>query len=86
MQPTVVPGSYILTERIPPQRWHYIQGVVIAIIPDYVLCKRITRNTLATTDALTLHSDNQAYGEMTIPLAEIRALYKARRTLSADIY
>lgn len=86
MIPTIVPGSYILTERIPPQRWHYVQGVVIAIIPEFVLCKRITRNTLADTDALTLHSDNKSYGEMTIPLAEIRALYKARRTLSADIF
>ena len=38
------------------------------------------------SNRIILGSDNERYGEMTVAAADIRALFKAKRILSQDIY
>lgn len=85
MFPTLRDGSLILAKEIPENRWHYAEGVVVAVFAEYVVVKRILRNNLLTGDTLLLGSDNEKYGQMTVALADIRALFKAKRIISSDI-
>ena len=86
MIPTIQPGAMVLTKLIPECRWHYAEGVVVAAYDDFVVLKRGGRNELLTSNRIILGSDNERYGEMTVAAADIRALFKAKRILSQDIY
>ena len=86
MIPTIQPGAMVLTKLIPECRWHYAEGVVVAAYDDFVVLKRVIRNELLTPNRIILGSDNERYGEMTVAAADIRALFKAKRILSQDIY
>lgn len=86
MFPTISDGSLILVKEIPESRWHYAEGVVVAVYAEYVVVKRILRNNLLTGDTLVLGSDNEKYGQMTVQLSDLRALFKAKRIISSYIY
>ena len=86
MFPTISDGSLILVKEIPESRWHYAEGVVVAVYAEYVVVKRILRNNLLTGDTLILGSDNEKYGQMTVQLSDLRALFKAKRIISSYIY
>lgn len=85
MFPTIPSGSLILAKKIPERSWHYAEGVVVAVFAEYVVVKRIGRNCLLTDNYIVLRSDNEGYGEMTVALADIRGLYKAKRIISSAI-
>jgi phage repressor protein C with HTH and peptisase S24 domain len=85
MFPTIPSGSLILAKEIPARSWHYAEGVVVAVFSDYVVVKRVARNHLLTENYLVLRSDNEGYGEMTVALADLRALFKAKRIISSEI-
>lgn len=86
MYPTLTGGSLILAKEIPERSWHYAEGVVVAVYNEYVVVKRIYANRLLTDNCLILKSDNEQYGEMTVPLSDLRGLYKAKRIISSDIF
>ena len=85
MFPTLVSGSKILVKSIPEASWHNAEGVVVAVFLDYVVIKRVKSNHFFTENYIILSSDNPEYGEMTVQFSDIRALYKARRVVSAPI-
>lgn len=89
MAPTIISKALILTKQIPAQRWQYAEGVCVVVFAECVVVKRIVRNTLSSllpgTSSLVLGSDNPAYGEMTVPLSELRAIYKVTRIISSEV-
>lgn len=85
MYPTINNGALILAKIVPESSWHYAEGIVVAVYSDFVVVKRILRNELLTNNCLILTSDNEKYGQMTVQLSDIRAIYKAKRIISSDI-
>lgn len=85
MYPTIPSGALILAKEIPERSWHYAEGVVVAVYNEFVVVKRIKRNSLSMDNILVLHSDNEKYGDMTVQLSDLRALYKAKRIISSEI-
>lgn len=85
MAPNIPSGALILGKEIPERSWHYAEGVVVAVYDQYLVVKRVARNALLTDNYLILRSDNPDYGEMLVQLSDIRALYKAKRIISAPI-
>lgn len=85
MFPTIPSGALILAKEIPERSWHYAEGVVVAVYDQYLVVKRVARNALLTDNYLLLRSDNPDYGEMLVQLSDIRALYRAKRIISAPI-
>lgn len=85
MQPSLTDGAYILVKEIPETQWHYAEGVVVAVYSEFVVVKRVAANRLLTDNCLALSSDNPRYGDMTVPLSDLRALYKAKRIISSKI-
>ncbi len=85
MYPTIPSGALILAKEIPERSWHYAEGVVVAVYNEFVVVKRIKRNSLSVDNILVLHSDNEKYGDMTVQLSDLRALYKAKRIISSEI-
>ncbi|MCM1077778.1 MAG: hypothetical protein NC411_10510 [Bacteroides sp.] len=85
MLPRISNGALILTKKIPKQQWHNAQDVVVVVFGEFVTVKRILHNQLDSDGSLILIADNEAYGQMTVQLADIRAMYKAVRKISEDI-
>lgn len=85
MYPTIPSGALILAKEIPERSWHYAEGVVVAVYDEFVVVKRIRRNSLGIDSLLVLRSDNEKYGDMTVQLSDIRVLYKAKRIISSEI-
>lgn len=85
MLPTLVSGAYILAKEIPQHSWHYVEGVVVAVFGEFVVVKRVESNRLLTENYIVLKSDNEQFGTMTVPLSELRGLYKAKRILNSPI-
>ncbi|MCM1484055.1 MAG: hypothetical protein NC043_06945 [Muribaculaceae bacterium] len=85
MYPSIKDGALILTKEIPERSWHYAEGVIVAVYDEYVVVKRVLKNDLLSGNILVLGSDNAKYGTVSVQLADIRALYKAKRIISSDI-
>lgn len=85
MYPTLVSGSLILAKEISQSSWHYAEGVVVAVYREFVVVKRIAENKLHTENYIVLSSDNERYGKKIVQLADLRALYQAKRILSSPI-
>lgn len=85
MLPQIKPFARILVQKIPEPKWHYAEGVVVVVLKDMVLIKRITQNALDTDNWIELSSDNSKYGKKIIQLCDIRAIFKAIRKISEPI-
>ena len=85
MSPGIPNRAKILTKEIPEQKWGLAEGVVVVVFDDEIVVKRIINNNLNINNSLHLISDNPKCGGKTIALADIRAMYKAIRIISADI-
>lgn len=85
MMPRINDGALVLAKEIPEAQWHYAEGVVIVIFAEYVVIKRMEANRILTDNYIILASENERYGKMTVPLSDIRAIYKAKRIISSDI-
>lgn len=85
MSPAIPNRAKILTRNIAQSKWEQAEGVVVVVFGDEVVVKRIINNDLAINNSLVLSSDNPKFGERRIALADIRAMYKAIRIVSADI-
>lgn len=85
MLPQIKPMARILVHEIPKTKWHYAEGVVVVVLKDMILIKRITQNALDTDSWIELSSDNPKYGRKVVQLCDIRAIFKAIRKISEPI-
>lgn len=85
MEPTVKNKAEVLARQIPQNAWHNASGIVFVVFGDYTVIKRVKSNRLLSDNCIVLSSDNPEYGEMTVQLADIRAIFKAIRIISQDL-
>jgi len=86
MSPQLANGARVLAVHIDPIDWEYQSGSIYAVIyRDYFVVKRIRDNELLTKKRLTLHSDNPLGGSVTIPLKDIRGIWKVVRVVDAPV-
>lgn len=86
MEPTINNGSRVLVESIPLGDIVYINSGIYAVAFDSkFVVKRIKENELQTTGRLTLYSDNQNSGFISIKCSEIKAVWKAIRIVDQKL-
>lgn len=86
MSPQLAHGAKVLAVPINQSDWEYQSGGVYAVMyRDYFVVKRIRDNELLTRKYLTLHSDNPNGGNVTVPLQDIRALWKIVTIVEAPV-
>jgi repressor LexA len=86
MSPQLTHGAKVLAVPISENNWEYQSGGVYAVMyRDYFVVKRIRDNELLTRKYLTLHSDNPNGGNVTVPLQDIRGLWKIVAIVEAPV-
>ncbi|QMW07142.1 LexA family transcriptional regulator [Spirosoma foliorum] len=86
MTPQLIHGAKVLAVPINENNWEYQSGGVYAVMyRDYFVVKRIRDNELLTRKYLTLHSDNPNGGNVTVPLSDIRGLWKIVAIVEAPV-
>lgn len=86
MSPQLTDGAKVLAVPVGENDWEYQSGGVYAVMyRDYFVVKRIRDNELLTRKYLTLHSDNPNGGNVTVPLSDIRGLWKIVAIVEAPV-
>lgn len=86
MSPQLAHGAKVLAVPVNESDWEYQSGGVYAVMyRDYFVVKRIRDNELLTRKYLTLHSDNPNGGNVTVPLQDIRGLWKIVTIVEAPV-
>lgn len=86
MSPQLAHGAKVLAVPVSESNWEYQSGGVYAVMyRDYFVVKRIRDNELLTRKYLTLHSDNPNGGNVTVPLQDIRGLWKIVTIVEAPV-
>ena len=86
MSPQLAHGAKVLAVPVSENNWEYQSGGVFAVMyRDYFVVKRIRDNELITRKYLTLHSDNPNGGNVTVPLQDIRGLWKIVAIVEAPV-
>ena len=86
MSPQFAHGAKVLAIPVSENNWEYQSGGVYAVMyRDYFVVKRIRDNELLTRKYLTLHSDNPNGGNVTVPLQDIRGLWKIVAIVEAPV-
>lgn len=86
MSPQLAHGAKVLAVPVSESDWEYQSGGVYAVMyRDYFVVKRIRDNELITRRYLTLHSDNPNGGNVTVPLQDIRGLWKIVTIVEAPV-
>ncbi|WP_310589878.1 LexA family transcriptional regulator [Larkinella soli] len=86
MSPQLANGAKVLAVLVDPSNWEYQSGGIYAVIyRDFFVVKRIKDNELLTKQRLTLHSDNPNGGTVTIPLKDIRGIWKVVRVIDSPV-
>jgi len=86
MSPQLANGAKVMAAHVDPNDWEYQSGGIYAVIyRDYFVVKRIKDNELLTKQRLTLHSDNPNGGSVTIPLKDIRGIWKVVRVIDSPV-
>ncbi|GAB2570285.1 helix-turn-helix transcriptional regulator [Spirosoma areae] len=86
MSPQLAHGAKVLAVPVNESNWEYQSGGVYAVMyRDYFVVKRIRDNELITRKYLTLHSDNPNGGNVTVPLQDIRGIWKIVTIVEAPV-
>ncbi|RRA98784.1 LexA family transcriptional regulator [Larkinella rosea] len=86
MTPQLANGAKVLAILVDPNNWEYQSGGIYAVIyRDFFVVKRIKDNELLTKQRLTLHSDNPNGGSVTVPLKDIRGIWKIVRVIDSPV-
>ncbi len=86
MSPQLVHGSMVLASGVNQADWMYQSGGVYGVIyRDFFVVKRIRENELLTKGYLTLHSDNQMGGSLSVPAEQIRGLWRVHSIVSSPV-
>lgn len=88
MAPQIQPHARVLCQEVPPTRWHTLADCVVVIAyADRFVIKRVIANKLQTESYLELASDNPEYPHHEFAqLCDIRAVFRARRIISSQIF
>ena len=77
MEPTLRSGWSVACYPIDKSDFKYITGGIYAVVfGNFFVIKRIKDNDLLRTGTITLHSDNENGGTLTIPGEELRGIWK----------
>ncbi|QHV97865.1 LexA family transcriptional regulator [Spirosoma endbachense] len=77
MEPEIKNGAKVIAVHVPSNDIKYESGAVYAVLyANRFVVKRIKTNTLTTSDILTLHSDNERFGEIVVKADEIQCMWK----------
>jgi len=86
MSPQLVHGSLVLASGVNQADWMYQSGGVYGVVyRDFFVVKRIRENELLTKGYLTLHSDNQMGGSLSVPAEQIRGLWRVNSIVSSPV-
>lgn len=85
MEPTIPNGAKVLVEVVPRGKWEQAKGIVLVAYNDTLTIKRVKKNNIYDKNTITLIADNEAYGEEEIQLYDIRAIWSAKRIISAKL-
>lgn len=77
MEPTLMSGWSVACYPIPRSDFKYIPGGIYAVVfGNFFVIKRIKDNNILRDGTLTLHSDNDRGGTLTVPAEELRGVWK----------
>ena len=85
MSPNIPNGAKILAASIPEEKWDEVNGVIFIVYGKTLTIKRVLKNSLFTSNVITLKADNPTYGQLDIERNEIRGIWEARRIVSQKI-
>lgn len=86
MSPQLQSGNKVLASQVQKPDWGYISGGVYAVVyRDFFVVKRIKDNDIQAKGQLTLHSDNVKSGNITVPLDDIRGIWKVTNIIDAGV-
>lgn len=82
METELRPGNRVLARRVQPDEIPFESGGVYAIYyADRLVVKRIRTNDLRGKGTLTLHSDNEQYGQINVMADEIQCVWRVLYTI-----
>lgn len=78
MEPSILSGALVFADRISKSNIKYESGAVYAVLygPGKFVVKRIKTNEINTNKTLTLWSDNDRYGHITLAAEDIHCMWK----------
>ena len=77
MEPTLKSGWNVACYEIDKSDFKYLPGGIYAVVfGNFFVIKRIKDNDLLRNGTLTLHSDNERGGTLTVPGEELRGIWK----------
>lgn len=87
MEPEIKSGALVLGEAVLKDDIKYESGGVFAIIygNSRFVVKRVKTNEITTLGTLTLWSDNEKYGHITVPANEIHCMWKINMKVAEPV-
>ncbi|MDO7849931.1 LexA family transcriptional regulator [Hymenobacter sp. M29] len=87
MQPTLQSGWWVACYPIDKGDFKYLPSGIYAIVfGNFFVIKRIKSNDLLKDGTLTLHSDNENGGTLTVPGDELRGIYKVVKVTDGPLH
>lgn len=84
MTPTVPSGAFIAVRDVTAAPAIFWGQIYVVVMDDYRMVKFLRRHP-SESSKVVLHSDNPAYDDMEVALADIRRLYLVEAVLNYDI-
>lgn len=93
MSPVINNHSRVLAKRVPRPQWGNVGGIVGVSYNDtsdgfndpYFVVKNVGSNKLYSENYIILESENKDYGNMTVQLADILAMWECLRIVSQSL-
>ncbi|MDO7846451.1 LexA family transcriptional regulator [Hymenobacter sp. M29] len=86
MEPTLLSGWFVACTLVDKSNFKYMTSGVYAIVfGNHFVVKRIKDNDLSRNGTLTLHSDNERAGSLTINEEDIVSIWKVQRVTEGKI-
>jgi repressor LexA len=85
MEPQLTNGMVVLASEVKKEHWDLLNGgVYVVCYADFLVVKRVKDNTL-NDGILQLHSDDPAGGQLTVPVALLRGVWRVNRIVHAPV-
>jgi repressor LexA len=87
MEPTLVSGWKVACYEIDKGDFKYLpSGIYAVVFGNFFVIKRIKDNNLLKDGTITLHSDNERGGTLTVPGEELRGIWKVVKVTDGPIH
>lgn len=87
MEPRLERGDVVLAFRQDESEWEYLNpGVYAVVYRNSFVIKRIQKNTLQTSGAVELISDNAIHGPILVKVEDIRGIWKVTRLIERRVF